>query len=69
MPYFLNDSILGDCGGQTVGMPMVSNCAPMLADSSLYSYKAEFIQNVLKSGNKKIVKEFNLTFRYTADVL
>ena len=54
---------------QTVRIPMVANCGPLLADLSLYSYQAEFIQNLLKSGEKKLAKQFNLTFRYIDDVL
>ena len=52
---------------QNVGIPMGSNCAPLLADLFLYSYEAEFIQNVLKSGKKKTRKTVTvyLTFRYT----
>ena len=29
---------------QTVGIPMGTNCAPVLADLFLYSYEADFIQ-------------------------
>ena len=29
---------------QTVGMPMGTNCAPLVADSFLYLYEADFIQ-------------------------
>jgi hypothetical protein len=70
---FLIDNIFVECGGQifqqTVGIPMGTNCAPLLADLFLYSYEAEFIQNLLKSGEKKLAKQFNLTFRYIDDVL
>ena len=45
------------------------NCAPLLADLFLYSYEAEFIQDLLKSGHKKLAKQFNFTFRYIDDVL
>lgn len=37
--------------------------------SFLYSYEAEFIQNLLKQGNKKLARTFNLAFRYIDDVL
>ena len=42
-----------------------------LFNNVLYSwtYEAEFIQNILKSGEKKLAKQFNLTFRYMDDVL
>jgi hypothetical protein len=36
---------------QTVGIPMGTNCAPLLADLFLYSNEAEFIQNVLHEKN------------------
>ena len=35
---------------QTVGIPMDTNCAPLLADIFLYSYEAEFIQSLLSTG-------------------
>ena len=55
---------------QTVGIPMGTNCAPLLADLFLYSYEAEFIQNLLKDKKKKhLAKSFNFTFRYIDDVL
>ena len=47
----------------------VSQCAPLLADLFLYSYEADFIQNLLKSGKKTIAKNFNFTYRYIDDVL
>ena len=71
---FLIDNIFVEFGGlvyqQTVGIPMGTNCAPLLADLFLYSYEAEFIQNLLKDKNKKhLAKFFNFTFRYIDDVL
>ena len=45
---FLIDNIFVECGGvifqQIIGIHMVTNCAPLLADMFLYSYEAEFIQ-------------------------
>ena len=32
---------------QIIGIPMGTNCAPLLADIFLYSYEAEFIQSLL----------------------
>jgi hypothetical protein len=55
---------------QTVGIPMGTNCAPLLlADLFLYSYEADFIQGLLKKNEKKIARSFNFTFRYIDDVL
>jgi hypothetical protein len=54
---------------QTVGIPMGTNCAPLLADLFLYSYEAEFIQKPLHEKNKPLALAFNSTFRYIDDVL
>jgi len=35
---------------QTVGIPMGTNCAPLLADLFLHSYAAEFVQELLRKG-------------------
>jgi hypothetical protein len=37
---------------QTVGIPMGTNCAPLLADLFLYSYEADFIHGLLKKNDK-----------------
>jgi hypothetical protein len=49
---------------QYLGIPMDTNCAPLLADLLLYSYKAEFVQKLLRDNNKKLAVFFNHTFRY-----
>ena len=54
---------------QIVGIPMGTNCAPLLADIFLYSYEADFIQSLLSTGKKKIASQFNFTYRYIDDVL
>ena len=54
---------------QTVGIPMGTNCAPLLADLFLYSYEADFIQGHLKKNEKKLAPSFNFMFRYIDDVL
>ena len=41
---------------QTVGIPMGTNCAPLLVDIFLYSYEAEFIQPLLSTGKKQILR-------------
>jgi hypothetical protein len=33
---------------QTVGIPMGTNCSPLIADLFLYSYEADFMQGFLK---------------------
>ena len=52
MLEFLIDKIVvffdGGMKQQTVGIPIVTNCVPPLADLFLYSYEAAFIQGLLK---------------------
>jgi len=56
--FFFIDSIIVMFGGrvfqQTVGIPMGTNCARLHADLFLYSYEADFIQELLKKTGKKI---------------
>ena len=43
--------------------------APLLADLFLYSYEADFIQEIQKKNEKKLARSFNFTFCYIDDVL
>jgi hypothetical protein len=54
---------------QRVGIPMGTNCAPLLADFFLHSYEGDFIQGLLKKNEKKLARSFNYTFRYIDDIL
>ena len=74
MLEFLVDNIcfvvfVGKVFQQIVGIPMGTNCAPLLADIFLYSYEAEFIQSLLSTGRKQLASRFNFTYRYIDDVL
>ena len=73
MVEFLIDNIYVEFGGhvyqQTVGIPMGTNCAPLMADLFLYSYEVDFVQHLQKSKFKKQKTSFNFTFRYIDDVL
>jgi len=44
---------------QTVGIPMCTNYAPILADCFLYSYEADLKQEVLKKNENKLARSFN----------
>ena len=68
MIEFLIDNIFVESGGVIV-IPMGTNCAPLLADLFLYSYEAEFIQTLIKSGKRHLAKSFSFTYRYIDDVL
>jgi len=54
MIHFFTDNIFIEFGGrifqQTLGIPMGTNCAPLLADLVLHSYEAEFVQELLHKG-------------------
>ena len=54
---------------QTVGIPIGSNFAPLLADLFLYYYEADFMQELHRKIDKKLMISFNSTFRYIDDVL
>ena len=54
---------------QTVGIPMGTNCVPLLVDIFLYSYEADFIHSLLSTGRKQLAFRLNLTYRYIDDVL
>ena len=73
MLEFLVDYILLGFAGkvfqQKIGIPMGTNCAPLLADIFLYSYEAYFIQSLLSTGKKQLASRFNLTYRYNDDAL
>ena len=67
MVEFLVDNIYVRFGGQLfrqmVGIPMGTNCAPLLADLFLYSYENEFLDKLIKEGKRKLARKFNRPFR------
>ena len=48
---------------------MGTNCAPLLADLSLYSYENEFLDNMIKSGHRRLARSFNLCYRYKDNLI
>ena len=44
---------VGQLFQQMAGIPMGTNCAPLLADLFLYSYENEFLDKLIKEGKKK----------------
>ena len=71
MLEFLVDNIfvvfVGKVFKQTVGIPMGTNCAPLLTDIFLYSHEAELIQSLLSTGKKQLASRSNLNYRYIND--
>ena len=70
---FLVDNIFvvftGKVFQQIIGIPIGTNCAPLLSDIFLYSYEAEFIQSLRSTGRKRLTSHLNFTYRYIYDVL
>ena len=52
-----------------VGIPMGTNCTPLLADLFLYSYENEFLDKLIKEGKRKLARKFNLSYRYINDLI
>ena len=46
-----------------VGIPIGTNCAPLLADLFLYSYENELLDKLIKEGKRK------LSYRYIDDLI
>ena len=73
MIEFLIDNIFVQFGGrlfrQAIGIPMGTNCAPLLADLFLYSYENEFLDNMIRSGHRRLARSFNLCYRYIDDLI
>ena len=54
---------------QVIGIPLGTNCAPLLADLFLYSYQNEFLNNMIKSGHRRLARSFNSCYRYIDDLI
>ena len=70
---FLIDNIFVQFGRrlfrQIIGIPVGTDCAPLLADLFLYSYENEFLDNMIKSGYRRLARSFNLCYRYIDDLI
>ena len=73
MIEFLLDNIFVQFGGrlfhQMTEILMGTNCAPLLADLFLYSYENEFLDNMIRSGHRRLARLFNLCHRYIDDLI
>ena len=71
---FLLDNIFVRFGDsvyrQIIGIPMGTNCAPLIADLFLYCYELQFMTKISKDPSKQhLINKFNNTFRYLDDIL
>ena len=54
---------------QIVGIPMGTNCAPLVADLYLYFYERDFMNSLNHNNQADVIEAFNSTFRYLDDLL
>ena len=73
MIEYLIDNIFVQFGGrlfrQVIGIPMGTNSAPLLADLFLYSSENDFLDNMIKSGHRRLARSFNLCYKYIDDLI
>ena len=54
---------------QIVGIPMGTNCAPLVADLFLFCYERDFMKNLSSNNQADVIEAFNLTSRFLDDLL
>ena len=54
---------------QTIGIPMGTNCAPLVADVFLFCYERDFMMSLSRENQADIIEAFNSTSRYLDDLL
>ena len=73
MLHFLLDNVFIQVGDrvfqQCIGIPMGTNCAPLLADLLLHDYESTAMILFSRGGTGPIPKSFSLTRRYIDDLI
>ena len=54
---------------QVVGIPMCTNCAPLVADLFLFCYEKDFMMSLSDDKQADVIDAFNTTSRYLDDIL
>ena len=54
---------------QIVGIPIGTNCAPLVADLFLYCYERDFMDSLNHDNQADVIEAFNSTARYLNDLL
>ena len=70
--YLLDNIFIRFCSKlyrQTVGIPMGTNCAPLVADLFLFCYERDFMLSLSDNNQTDIIEAFNSTSRYLDDLL
>ena len=69
---FLLDNIFVRYGDtiyrQVIGIPMGTNCAPLVADLFLFCYERDFMLSLKRDSQADVIKAFNSTSRYLDDI-
>ena len=68
-PYRFSWTIGTKLYRQIVGIPMGTNCAPLVADLFLFGYERDFMKALSSDKQADIIKAFNSTARYFDDLL
>ena len=55
--------------GQIVGIPLDTNCAPLVADLFLFCYERDFMLSLSEDNQSNVTEAFNSTSRYLDDLL
>ena len=54
---------------QIVGIPIGTNCAPLVADLFLFCYERDFMLSLSEENQSGVIEAFNSTSRYLDDLL
>ena len=54
---------------QIVGIPMGSNCVPLVADLFLFCYERDSMLSLSEDNQSNVIEAFNSSFRYLDDLL
>ena len=53
---------------QIVGIPMGTNCAPLVANLFLFCYERDFMLSLSNNNQSEVIEAFNSTSRYLDDL-
>ena len=65
---FILDLALNNIG-KNVGIPMGTNCAPLVADLILFCYERDFMLSLSEDNQSGVIEAFNSTSWYLDDLL
>ena len=68
-PYHICIRFDNKLSSQIVGIPIGTNCAPLLADLFLFCYEIDFMTSLSYDKQADIIEAFNSTSRYLRDLL